>query len=118
MTRTKQDVFNEVWTKITAQGRASMMDGACVYRGDDGSACAIGCLIDDETAQRLPNWAVDEIEPELLPDWMRPMQYFLGAIQTAHDFATPIDGLTPPFLSEFHRRMRAIAASENLTVPT
>ena len=39
-----------------AQGRVSMADGVCTYRGDSGSKCAIGHLITDEHYQE------DELE--------------------------------------------------------
>ena len=119
MTRTKQDVFNEVWAKITAQGRASYEDGACQYRTRRGASCAIGCLIDDATAARLPNRTIDEIEPEFLPGWMRRMVGFLAKLQDAHDnAASAAIKRGAPFIPEFHKNMRDLTASENLTVPT
>ena len=119
MNRTKQDVFNEVWTKITAQGRLGYEDGACKYRTSDGASCAIGCLIDDAMAARLPNRTIHEIELGFLPDWMRPMVDFLTKLQDAHDNAAPdVTKRVAPFIPLFHQNMRAIATAENLTVPT
>ena len=48
---TEQDQYQEVYDKVKAhlltQGEKSMNDGDCMYRGNNGLKCAIGCLIDD-----------------------------------------------------------------------
>ena len=118
MTRTEQDVFNEVWTKITAQGRPGYENGVCQYRTSDGASCAIGCLIDDATAGMILNIAIDEMPEDYIPEWMRPMLVFLAKLQGAHDKAAQPYDRSVPFIPTFHRNMRAIAEAENLTVPT
>lgn len=50
---TPQQAFDRVAKHLLEQGRKSMgtmPDGssACAYRGEDGTACAVGCLIPDE----------------------------------------------------------------------
>ena len=44
-----QAIFDRVITHLKAQGHpAQEEDGSCAYRAEDGSACAVGCLIPDE----------------------------------------------------------------------
>lgn len=51
MPQTKQDVFNKVALHLLAQNKRSIVDddGMCRYRGPEGTTCAVGCLIDDES---------------------------------------------------------------------
>lgn len=49
-----QQVFDKVATHLLRQGRKSQNVGRgqcksfCAYRGDDGTTCAVGCLIPDD----------------------------------------------------------------------
>lgn len=43
-----QELFDRVVTALILQGRPALNDGACAYRGEDGSKCAVGHLISDE----------------------------------------------------------------------
>ena len=46
---TEQEIFDTVLTHLREQGEAATTDdGSCRYRGADGTACAVGCLIPDE----------------------------------------------------------------------
>jgi len=46
---TKQQIFDKVVSHLLHQGeRATSEDGRCSYRGQNGTQCAAGCLIDDE----------------------------------------------------------------------
>lgn len=54
-----QDLFDRVVTAVIEQGRPSMEDGACAYRGDDGAKCAVGHLITDEV-YRSHTWKDQE----------------------------------------------------------
>lgn len=45
---TRREVFDKVKAHLLAQGKVSVSDGDCAYRGDDGLMCAAGCLIGDE----------------------------------------------------------------------
>ena len=46
---TLQEIFNRVSQHLLAQGEQSTRrGGGCAYRGDNGKACAVGCLIKDE----------------------------------------------------------------------
>ena len=47
----KQDVFNKVATHLLTQNSKSIAHGECkecMYRGENNTSCAIGCLIKDE----------------------------------------------------------------------
>lgn len=47
--RTRQTMFNTAVRGLAAQGRKSeRAEGACLYRGPNGTKCAIGMLIADE----------------------------------------------------------------------
>lgn len=43
-----QQVFDVVANHLISQGRKSELHGGCAYRGEDGTKCAIGCLIPDK----------------------------------------------------------------------
>lgn len=43
-----QQLFDKVATHLLAQKAPAMSCGGCMYRGDDGMMCAVGCLIDDK----------------------------------------------------------------------
>lgn len=45
---TNQEIFDIVAAHLIKQNRRSMRDGRCVYRGENGDMCAVGCLIKDE----------------------------------------------------------------------
>lgn len=47
---TEQEVFNKMVDHLRKQGykRSQREDGACVYRGEGGRMCAVGCLLPDE----------------------------------------------------------------------
>lgn len=45
---TKQAIFNRALDGVVRQGGPSMNGPGCAYRGDEGRACGIGQLIDDQ----------------------------------------------------------------------
>lgn len=46
---TEQEIFDKVAEHLQKQGhRALNEDGVCVYRGKNGTKCAVGALIPDE----------------------------------------------------------------------
>lgn len=44
---TPQQVFDQVAAHLRSQGRRSLYDGTCAYRGANGLMCAAGCLMSD-----------------------------------------------------------------------
>ena len=48
MSRTEQEIFNQVVTHLRTQKVPSYEQGAgCRYRGPNGTSCAVGCLMPD-----------------------------------------------------------------------
>lgn len=43
----KQMIFDTVRAHLLRQNRPSVNDIGCAYRGEGGTMCAVGCLIDD-----------------------------------------------------------------------
>ena len=47
--KTAKEIFETVKKHLMAQGMPSMDENeTCMYRGDNGTKCAVGCLITDE----------------------------------------------------------------------
>lgn len=44
---TAQQVYDQVALHLLKQNARSLKDGKCMYRGDNGTKCAAGCLIDE-----------------------------------------------------------------------
>lgn len=65
---THQEIYDQVAKHLLTQKRASraMVNGRflCMYRGDNGDRCAIGCLISDESYSPKMEQA-GFLEPEL-----------------------------------------------------
>jgi hypothetical protein len=106
----RQAIFDRVATHLLTQGRKSLRDNRCMYRGDDGTACAIGCLIPDEkystrfeglTPNSDPESFVTKLDrksallqfKETLADvagaTTESDYEFLRSLQTIHDFNYP-----------------------------
>ena len=50
-----QEVFTQVKNHLLSQNRKSLLSkDICGYRGQDGTACAAGCLMSDEEAAAIP----------------------------------------------------------------
>lgn len=60
---TGQEIFDGVLAHLRKQAKASLNTrGKCAYRGEGGTACAVGCLIPDELYDpRIENWGVGSI---------------------------------------------------------
>lgn len=101
---TGQQIFDRVATHLIRQGRRSLVAGICVYRGADGTRCAIGALIDDNLmaalnertsgaantmglCSLLNDERIKDLTTPLLPTDMTPAagEYFLGELQDIHD---------------------------------
>lgn len=136
---TAQEVFDFICTKVIEQGRPSVKNNCCTYRGDDGDKCAAGHLITDEDypATLLQSFGLDEpietgsveaFDPDQIkalgwqidPENGRP--YHMGLIrllQVAHDMSSGL-GETPTtsdeqFISRFKERARLIAQDLGLS---
>jgi hypothetical protein len=87
----RSDVFNYVISHLRLQGRTSIADGICKYRGDRGTKCAVGALMTDDEYNL---WWEDKhifalIENKMLPDdlhrRLEPHLSMLDDLQQFHD---------------------------------
>ena len=120
---TEQEIFDTVLAHLREQGKAAATDdGGCRYRGADGTACAVGCLIPDELYDPVieglgvgriieavvPDYRQDQTQ-ELLPILARIKNHIgaehlplLNELQEAHDMGLYISGLDA-WEEEMHR---------------
>lgn len=85
----KQELFDKIVVHLRQQGKRSLdARGYCVYRGDDNTKCAFGCLIDDlEYRPEMENKCLGELCRSNLYGLKRYHVYvsFLGQMQYIHD---------------------------------
>lgn len=118
---TRQEIFDTAYIGVLKQGRQSLMpSGACAYRGSNGLKCALGFMIDDDTAEKWESiGAVDSLINRhndgriTLPTWVVQYKNLLMSIQEAHDRATDPEG----FVEYFSAEMQYIASQYKLTIP-
>jgi hypothetical protein len=91
---TPQKIFDKVAKHLFTQGKRAMLDptresGQCMYRGPDGSKCAVGVLIPNKLYRkgmemRTIIGLLDD-EEVVLPAWMAENRELLWALQCVHD---------------------------------
>ena len=94
----KQTIFDTVVNHLAAQGTQSMSGGdpdtnreaGCAYRGDNGTKCAVGCLIpDDMYNPKMENATVVSLaQRKELPAELYEHVDMLSDLQYAHDWST------------------------------
>jgi hypothetical protein len=119
---TPQEVVDFVVPKLVKQGLKSTRGGAyCSYRSPSG-ACAIGHLIDDETAAKWDTYSSPDIRSlsnaGLTSDygygWMNEHVDFLSDLQLTHDQADP----SPKrFVADFLRQIKILCEEYCLKFP-
>jgi len=85
---TREEIFDYVESHLKNQGQRSIpprgavfIDGA--YRGEDGTMCAVGCLLaDDEYDPGMENLSVEVVS---LPERLIPHTWMLADLQSFHD---------------------------------
>ena len=95
---TDQEIFDKVATHLLTQGKRAghlMDDGEfrCMYRGPEGTTCAIGCLIPDDLYSRnMENNNIHALQdkfPEIANFFEMNSNitrvFFLNSLQRAHD---------------------------------
>lgn len=88
MTLTAQQIFDTVATHLLKQGkRATNLHGTCVYRGEGGTKCAVGCLIaDEEYNPKMEGCSVSVLWREgWLPERLKEHFHLLVDLQGTHD---------------------------------
>jgi hypothetical protein len=109
---TAQEIFNRVWQRFVvekAPRSLSASGGVCMYRGVNGAACAVGCLLSDEEAARFPEGESVASNRENLPARFRGHLGLLEQLQEAHDVSTGT------FVSE--TELRIVADNFDLAIP-
>lgn len=88
---TAQTLFDKVATHLMTQGRASMLtrphaDPLCAYRGNNDTACAVGCLIEDNRYHDSfeGSTIMSSVVAHSIPGTEDHVG-LLGALQSAHD---------------------------------
>lgn len=85
----KQEIFDKVVRHLHQQARPSVdKSGNPLYRGPEGTSCAIGCLFtDEEYISRIENQAVQFLDdlPDCVQDAEGNVVGFLSDLQKAHD---------------------------------
>lgn len=151
MEMTKQDIFNRVCAHLFTQGVASYGEfirystiesdayeqTGCIYRGPNGTSCAVGCLIPDaqykkEFEGKTANWVIDQITSDLdhTPAW-GAYPDLLHQLQGAHDNYMPrppgwayegdLDDEEPDSNYSLHnvaKELKRIADEHELALPT
>ena len=116
---TEQEIFNKVYKHLLSQNAISERQGKtkrtgmyCAYRGENGTKCSIGSLInDDEYVPEMEEKNVTEmleIAPSTLKDRLTPHLKLLKRLQGIHDNSGPV--FWPRYLQE-------ISEEFQLTIP-
>lgn len=82
---TNQEAFDKMVAHLRKQGAKSMQDTLCMYRGENGMMCAVGCLIpDSEYSDDLEGIAISDMaeKPDCLEGFNPDM---IDDMQTCHD---------------------------------
>ena len=103
----KKEIFDYVVNHLRQQGApAQNWAGDCVYRGDDNTMCAVGCLIaDDEYYSGFEGISAAELE---LPHRLREHAGMLDVLQCFHDMELHWDLEESGFSQEGERRLEII----------
>ena len=113
---TAQEIFNIVWDHLITKAAPKSVvhlpfeDKKCLYRGPNGTKCAIGALVTDEECEGWGNWAVHQlVEKGRLPERLEGHLYLLENLQDVHDLCD-----VP---SQRLGNMVSIAKLHNLSLP-
>jgi len=107
---TYQEMFDKVCAHLLTQNKKAMdYEGICRYRSDDGTKCAIGCLIPDDLYEKeLEGKGVRELILSEFKFSSYLQQFdlkFLIALQATHDCTSP---------SKWYTELEKIAIRFNL----
>jgi hypothetical protein len=116
---TLQEMFDRAVLGVVTQGKPSVTAVACMYRGEAGTKCAVGHLINDAvyTPELETNGCRSKIVQAALEQSIGELPAsslgLLVLLQRAHDGASEFSD----FLPEFTALARLIATDFNLTFP-
>lgn len=132
---TAQEIFDAVWQRFVVEhAPRSVVESAervmCAYRGPNGTACAVGCLVTDAECagwDEASNTAIYEIASHMgLPERLQDHVYLLCDLQSCHDGGelagvpdedddVEVNFETPSARAE---SLRFVAAKHDLAVPS
>ena len=110
---TNQEAFDKALAHMRAQGERSVdaFTGDCLYRSDDGLACAVGCLIPDSMWEAaVSEW--ERLHDNTLNDklpwdpWLHLNSYGIAELvcdEVAVDIKRHLSGVELPFLMRLQR---------------
>ena len=116
---TPQEIFDKAVSTILAQGGPSFDGERCLYRGSNGSVCAIGALIPDSLAEIGDSTVMGVRRLSKEPDFPAHLQdhlRLLRRLQTAHDNAVGAYFMEN-FLNSAHRAARDFNLTFNYEIP-
>ena len=99
---TDQTAFDAAYVHCMEQEVRAMGNGLCLYRGPNGTKCAIGCLIPDNLYRKGMEGDPASDVAESLGWELNP--HLVDCIQEAHDNLLSQDNLSP-----FRNQMKTIA---------
>lgn len=124
---TTQEAFDTVWDYFVTQERPYSMDdeNTCQYRGNDGTKCAVGCLIPDSIYKEdMECWpsipGLLHVFPEVMELFTGIEDSFLIRLQESHDDAADLaagqrdDAL---FTTQVRDNLILVANQYDLVVP-
>ena len=85
---TAQTVFNKIVRHLRKQGKkAKASPTLCAYLAEDGSKCAVGCMISKKNYKKAMEGSLlySLIEKKLLPRHLLPHAQLLSCMQSIHD---------------------------------
>lgn len=102
--RTLQGQFDKIVEHLATQKTRAMSGNAevCAYQAHDDKSCAVGCLVDDDTAAKMDhlgmsvnsqdvwNLAKDQIGIDSLSDYGQTFYFYT---QSAHDMSIDLNDL-------------------------
>jgi hypothetical protein len=117
---TNQELFNINWQWFVVEGHAqSSGSGKCLYRGPNGTKCAIGCALPDELWDEAINSDAYSslMTQEAIRDFFSDVDVEVAVgLQAAHDTWSPDIG-DGPFTEYMEEELRRLAAAYSLEVP-
>ena len=130
----RQDVYNRVKAHLHSMVGPARDGSSCVYRGDSGSRCAVGCLIPDDkydpaieglvvariaendvAESQAVNYArlADVLEQSGLPPTDRTLMALLARLQQVHD-NFDVTNIAETWHQYLDRRLPQVAATHGL----
>lgn len=106
---TDQEIFDKVLAHCRQQGVSATNDaGDCMYRGRNGTKCAVGCLIPDNVyVPSMETFLTFSDVVALIPGVTVDQSQLLRHLQSAHDMGMP--SVHGESLDGYEGEMRGVA---------